>query len=103
MTRWTLIAASALAAGAVMTSAAGAAPLPGMDKSVDAQSLVEKAQSWRYDRRCAWVGDRWSYRDRGRMIVCRPPSPGPGWIWYSEGPRHGWYHPRRKVWNYNRW
>jgi hypothetical protein len=96
------LAAGALAMAALTTSA-GAAPLTGLNKTGDVSSAVEHVQAWRYERGCAWNGRGWFYTNRGRVVVCRPPSPGPGYIWFSQGPRQGWYHPRRKAWYNNKW
>jgi hypothetical protein len=55
-------------------------------------------------RPCHWSPRGWYRVDRwGRWHACRPAHPGRGWVWHSEGPRHGWYHPHRRQWHYNKW
>ena len=71
------------------------------DRPAAADRVVDQVQ---YRRDCVWTGTGWGYRHRGAVLACRPYRPvGPGWVWYSQGPRHGWYHPHRKVWHYNKW
>lgn len=86
----------------MQTGAAQAAPaMPGAGAA--ARTLVEPAQ-WRYHRKCSWRGGRWIVDlGAGRIVVCRPNRPGRDWIWRDEGPRHGWYHPRRKSWHFRNW
>jgi hypothetical protein len=89
-----LIIAAAFAASAVALPAS-AAPLAPSNPAADAASPVIQAQGYHYRRDCYWTGTGWGYRDHGRVLVCRPyRPPGAGWYWYSEGPRHGWYHKK---------
>ena len=83
---------------------ANAAPLPGPGTAPESASLVEQAQGWRYHRSCVWVNGGWHYGSPGKYLVCRPHRPsGRGWVWHSEGGRHGWYHQQRKDWHHNKW
>ena len=98
-----MLAGAALALG-FFGSAANAAPLPGPSTAPQSTSLVEQTQGWRYHRSCVWVNGGWHYGQPGKYLVCRPHRPaGRGWVWYSEGGRHGWYHPHRKHWHHNKW
>lgn len=93
---------SGLLALALTAPAAIAAPLSGTRQAPAAsESLVEKTQA--YHRSCYWTGTGWGYKHKGAILVCRPHKPRGVWIWHSEGPRHGWYHPHRKVWHHNKW
>ncbi len=104
MLKKTAIAAGALALGLV-ASAASAAPVSGArDNPAAGEGIVEQAQGYRYRRDCVWVNGDWRYGRPGAYVSCRPYRPiGPGWTWYSEGGRHGWYHQRRKTWHHNKW
>jgi hypothetical protein len=65
------------------------------------ETLVDQVQ---YRRDCIWVNGGWYYGRPGKYLVCKPYRPyGRGWIWHKEGHRHGWYHPHRKHWHYNKW
>lgn len=96
---------TAVAAGALALAATSASAAPvGKTIAPETESIVETVQAWRYRRDCIWVNGGWHYGRPGRYVVCRPYRPiGPGWVWYSEGPRHGWYHPGRRAWYYNKW
>lgn len=95
-----IVAATALAAGAVALPAS-AAPLAPVRPAADAASPVIEVQGYRYRRDCYWTGSGWGYKYHGKVLVCRPYKPyGSGWMWYSEGGRHGWYHPKRKHWHH---
>lgn len=102
MKKLSIVTGLALAIG-MMSGTANAAPLSVPGSAPEATTLVEKTQSWRYRRDCVWVNGGWHYGRPGKYIVCRPHSPGRGWVWHSEGPRHGWYHPRHKRWHHNNW
>lgn len=83
-----------------LTTAASAAPLPTIERSE--AGVVEKVQGWRYHRGCGWDGRRWVVDlGAGRIVVCRPNRPGRGWVWRSDGPRQGWYHPGRRHWHHD--
>lgn len=98
------VLAGAVVALGMSGAAAVAAPLVGPSTTPETTSLVEQVQSWRYRRDCVWVNGGWHYGRPGKYIVCRPHRPvGHGWIWYSEGGRHGWYHQRRKSWHHRKW
>ncbi len=93
-----MIGAAALAASAIALPAS-AAPFAPANPAVDAASGVVQAQ---YRRDCVWTGTGWGYRQGGRVLVCRPNRPaGPGWYWYSQGGRSGWYH--KKYHWHHRW
>ncbi|MEZ5817542.1 MAG: hypothetical protein R3D44_10700 [Hyphomicrobiaceae bacterium] len=96
-----IVATVALAAaGFVMP--ASAAPLAPANPAADATSPVTHVQGYRYRKDCYWTGSGWGYRHRGKVLVCRPYKPrGAGWVWYSEGPRHGWYNRRAKRWHHH--
>jgi hypothetical protein len=98
-----VVAAAAMMLGS-LAPVASAAPLAGArDNPMAQHRLVEPARVV-YHRHCYWTGKGWGYHYRGRILVCKPYRPkGHGWIWYHEGHRHGWYHPHRKVWHYNKW
>ena len=92
------IAATTLGAGAAV--AAPMAPVTGISERAP---LVEQVASYRYRRDCIWVNGGWHYGQPGKYLVCRPYSPGRGYVWHSEGGRHGWYHSKRKSWHHNKW
>ena len=101
MIKLTALATGLLALG-LMAPAATAAPLAGArDVPATSENLVEKTQA--YHRSCYWTGTGWGYKHSSGIRVCRPAHPGRGWIWHSEGPRHGWYHSSRKAWHHNKW
>ena len=66
--------------------------------------FAQPVASWRYHQKCGWRGGRWVVDlGAGRIIACRPNRPGRDYIWRNEGPRQGWYRPRDRRWNFNRW
>lgn len=96
--KFALLAISALTLSVSTASAAG------LRFAHEEPSIVEQAASWRYHRGCAWRGDRWIVDiGRGKIVTCRPFRPGPGFVWYSEGNRQGWYDKRRRAWHNNNW
>lgn len=95
-----ILAGATLAAGFAVTSA-NATPRLGPGNGPEIPSLVEQAKSYRYHKSCYWTGTGWGYKHGGKIHVCRPYKPrGHGWIWYNEGPRHGWYHSKNKHWHH---
>jgi len=95
-----VLALSGAAVAAMTTFAASAAPLPMMKQS--GTSAVEQVQGWRYHRGCGWDGRRWVVDlGAGRIVVCRPNRPGRDWVWRSDGPRQGWWNPRRRHWHHD--
>lgn len=103
MSKTVMAAALVLAGGFLSSGAALAAPVSNMGNAIERSSAVETVQSWRYRRDCVWVNGGWHYGRPGKYVVCRPHNPGRGWVWHSEGPRHGWYNQRRKEWHYRNW
>lgn len=101
--RKSLTLAVGLLAFGLAGTAAQAAPMSAMrDAGVSSESLVDTVQGYRRD--CYWTGTGWGYKSKGKVLVCRPHKPpGSGWIWHSEGGRHGWYHSQRKAWHHNKW
>ena len=96
----------ALAAGLTvlgLAAPASAAPLAGArDNPAAGEGIIEKVYTYRRD--CYWTGTGWGYKKGTAVLVCRPYRPaGRGWVWYSDGGRHGWYHQSRKSWHYNKW
>ena len=96
-----VIKVAALSAIAVAASAAAASatPLSGLGKAPAAETGLVQVHGRHQGCRLGVAG--WHRSPRyGVRITCRPPRPrGAYWIWRSEGPRHGWYHSRRKHWH----
>ena len=102
MLKLTSLAAGILTLG-LAAPAATAAPLgAARDNPAAGESLVETVQG--YHRSCYWTGTGWGYKSGVKVLVCKPHKPaGTGWVWHHEGPRHGWYHGKRKSWHHNKW
>jgi hypothetical protein len=94
--------AGGLAALVLSAGAASAAPLSNPITTTDLPTLVETVQGMHRD--CRWRRGGWFWVDRyGNLRACRPHSPGRGWVWHHDGPRHGWYHPHRRSWHHRHW
>ncbi len=100
MKKLSALAGAMLAIG-MMTPVAIAAPLSAPGTAPEATSLIDAVQ---YRRDCVWVNGGWHHGRPGKYLVCKPYRPtGRGWVWHSEGPRHGWYHSQRRSWHNNKW
>lgn len=91
-----------LAGSIFLTAASPVFAAPGAGLTPAARpTLVETTQG--YHRNCTWVNGGWHYKNGSRHLVCRPYSPGRGYIWHREGNRFGWYHTARKEWHHKNW
>lgn len=97
--KFTKIAAIAAFALAGSLGTANAAPLSGLAKAPAAEAGIVEVHRRHQSCRLGVAGWHLIPR-RGVRIACRPHGQrGAGWIWRSEGKRHGWYSSRKKRWH----
>jgi len=98
MRRILLATATLVGAGAIATTA-GAAPALAPHGLAVENDLVQKTHGWHAT--CQLGPGGWHYNSRWRgRVACRPVSPGRVWIWRSEGPIVGWWHPHERRWHH---